>query len=42
MREELVLDVGGVVVREVLVGGVLFVGGGLFFVRVHLVLVAVR
>jgi hypothetical protein len=42
MREELVLDVGGVVVREVLVDGVLFVGGGLFFVRVHLALVAVR
>ncbi len=34
-------DVGGVVVREVLVGGVLFVGGGLFFVCVHLTLKAV-
>lgn len=41
MREELMFDVSGFVVREVLVGGVLFVGSGLFFVCVHLTLKAV-
>ena len=41
MWEELMFNVSGIVVREVLVGGVLFVGGGLFFVCVHLALKAV-
>jgi hypothetical protein len=41
MWEELMFDISGVVVREVLVGGVLFVRSGLFFVCVHLTLKAV-